>query len=646
MSDERDYKTGMPLSVVGPSGAVPWENDESYSYWLSKGRFPLRYRLMKPHEAVIAASVENHVFNRKEAVEAYQQRQEVIGLLEQGNSASIEQLAVLVRAERYQQAITGQLDVANGQRAEILRLSEDQTATLLESLGVQHHMVEGIFDIRTITSRANELSEVAIAQREEMSNKLDVLAEQGQYGIHLDESRNDLLLGLSKESAFQTKLQFGMLAELHSQGQTLGQILDSSLYSNEQLASLRVEMSTYAKETSYHLATIGDLLIDVNDQLSLVTDAINVSNRVLSGIYTEVNETRLAVIRGFEKIGNVLQWMHAEQIWELRTQTIAAITPRRTRAKETWEIGKKLLSSGKRKRSERQFLLSIDDVEGDPTFFQGHLSLGVLRMMQYKYRQSLQHLKDALSYCETEGERCEVLPIIARVQFCLNRHHDAFTTLSQALQISPNNSELLFDAAKYASYAGNLAIAESFLAKALVINPEIGKRAFVQPDAEFLQPMIPGILPQVASQVGKSNELELAEVSVLFKDFSLAGIIIGNLINSDPVRFFQSLALNADWVMKIPEKMLQNSVNSAVKSPLVVRSEHKLLALIGIMVSVGLDGNINQAVDGLSSVSLDFLRQDSSGFKSTCCMILGLPKGEQVFYVIKTSNPKHFAWMI
>ncbi len=333
----------------------------------------------------------------------------------------------------------------------VLQESSEQT-DFLESLDNQAH--------------------VAYQQREAALEKMGVaILEHRETNRHLDEAhlQREFILWKMDQAHEQGETALEKMDEAHLQRETALNKMDETIAEHRQSNRLIKGLN---RSLDLSTAILDRDLKKMKKSLAVALGDIGIG---IEGLTDEVIKTRLAVVQTLQDSQSIFLWSHREQMWQ-RQQTLDVLrSPRRTAAREAWQIGEICRQAGDTAEALRMYLESL---RINPSEARNYVSVGLLSLDLGAVDKARTQFAQGARYAGEPSIKATALMYLAKADLFEQDFSKAKSSLELALQSDVTNLEVWFDLAICEIKSNNREKALYYIRNLLLVPTRVkGKRA-------------------------------------------------------------------------------------------------------------------------------------------------------------------------
>jgi len=162
---------------------------------------------------------------------------------------------------------------------------------------------------------------------------------------------------------------------------------------------------------------------------------------------------------GMSEIASAIEWGFTELNWELQQQTrvlkeITAILkmPSETKANEWRQMGEELRRRGGYGEAVKFFSKSM---KANPLDYRTYVGLGETHLRMRMFSDAKKYFERSLPHAPNNFFKSYSLRLIGRIYYCREDYRNAVQSLKEAVELSPNYTEALYDLAQYHAVRGD-----------------------------------------------------------------------------------------------------------------------------------------------------------------------------------------------
>lgn len=307
-----------------------------------------------------------------------------------------------------------------------------------------------------------EFEDLAETQKE-LGEKVSALGYLGQMALQESRGQTGLLESLNEQGQ-----------EAYSQRnealQRMSEAIVQHRAANRKLGSIDRGIIGVRRDIGLSTAILGDHIDDLNDAL---TGALGDLGSDIHTLTDEIIETRLAVVQAIEDSQSIFLWSHREQMW-VRQQTLDVLSnPRRTAAREAWEIGEQCRRTGNRQEAIRMYRESL---RTNPAEARNHVSMGLMGLEIGDPRTAKNYFAAGARFDLDPKVKGTSLMHLAKIEMFDKNFPQAKTLLELALDADVTNLEIWFDLAICEMKLGNRQRALYYIRNLLWVPLRVSKK--------------------------------------------------------------------------------------------------------------------------------------------------------------------------
>ncbi len=305
-------------------------------------------------------------------------------------------------------------------------------------------------------------------------------------GTQQEVARTTKGLGYLGQMALQeSRMQSGLLDEIGQTGRKAIEQRDMALTKLTQAAGSLSRIDRGIKGMNEGMQSIDRGVQGTNDRLEILNDNMGALlgdiGQGIGGMTNEMVTTRLEILEMLKKMQGVFLWGHREQMWWLKSIYDALIKPRKTGAREAWEIGEKCRRRGDVREAVRYYKEGLHENHSEPRI---HFSLGLMELSVGRAGNSYQHFDSAAEYALLDQDRplaAYALMHEGKVYMFENNLPVASKCFQQALKLDANNLECWFELAVCECKQGNYQDAAKVLEVLIKRSRKYAMKAILEP---------------------------------------------------------------------------------------------------------------------------------------------------------------------
>ena len=277
---------------------------------------------------------------------------------------------------------------------------------------------------------------------------------------------------------------------------------------------------TYSPDLRYSCATCARL-----DAIREIRDAAHAASiesaEKLEAIADLHRETHEALLTGFNRLNQTLEWGFGSLLWTIdqQTEVLRSIdatlkTPGQTQAKEWRIIGEQLRQRGD-PGSAAQFFL--DALKLNPLDYRIYLGLAHAYFELSRFEDADQVLVASLPHAPRTGfdYRSVTYRLLGRIRFCNEEYGGAVEQLRRAVAIEPKYAKAFYDLAQYASCTASERDCVTSLKDAIALEPNYWYAACAEPLLDPFRSQVDATLHSLLAAPLAQAEEDLQEAMTL-----------------------------------------------------------------------------------------------------------------------------------
>ena len=235
--------------------------------------------------------------------------------------------------------------------------------------------------------------------------------------------------------------------------------------------------------------------------------------------FNQVNQNLDRVNENIGQLNSVIRWGLEDLGWKIVQQTdvLKSIdqkldTPFEIQGNELRQIAEKLYERGVMTESVTRFLASI---EKNPLDYRAYVGLAHAYIAQGNFDAAKKALESSLPHAPSKeiDYRSYSYRLIGRIHFACEENINAVSVLRQAISLSPNYPDALYDYAQYTALTEDVNDSLIHLRKAIAIQPYFWTAAQSEPSFFTIRTQVDPVLNNIAADAARQADSEFVKVS-------------------------------------------------------------------------------------------------------------------------------------